>query len=128
MKFRIVLRKHGSSGAENSTAQLLTKSQAEQLIDRFIKDGWLLQSRKEKLLLSMRMVVELEQYLRDSFGDVMADCNRCSKLVTKGRYCKTDGCMVALHYHCAQALFRVQDGADRTAPLNSCPNCRIQME
>jgi hypothetical protein len=113
----VVLRRE-MGVADDSTLKQFTKVQAEQLIDRFVHDGWLLHSRQGKLSLAMRTVLELEIYLKATFGDELLDCHRCRKLViTQGYFCPSDGCGVALHKHCAQVIFRIQG-------QQQCPGCR----
>jgi len=76
----------------------LTKMAGEQAINQFIREGWLERSRAGFLSLSERGLLELREYLEETFNEVEEDeegnedarqtdkirkCHTCSEILTK---------------------------------------------
>lgn len=78
---------------------------AQRCIHAFIEDGWLIETSKG-VILSPRLIMELEQYLESEYEQYTAKCQRCEKLVTKGYRCANSDCgsRNGAHYSCFNAL------------------------
>jgi len=75
----------------------LTRTQAENLLETFVQDGWLIRSRAGFVTLSERGLLELRDYLIETFNDVEGEeaemeghsqsacikqCRACEEIVT----------------------------------------------
>jgi non-structural maintenance of chromosomes element 1 len=76
----------------------ITRSAAENLIDTFVQDGWLVHSKGGFVTLSERGLLELRDYLIETFNDVeeeeeeeeevsrgnsIKQCRACEEIVTR---------------------------------------------
>ncbi|EMG47881.1 DNA repair protein, putative [Candida maltosa Xu316] len=64
-------------------------TEAEGLVDRLIDDGWFVNTIEERLLLSIKSISELKEYLIDTYGSDENDgkvllCRQCKEIVTLG--------------------------------------------
>ncbi|KAF9571466.1 hypothetical protein EC968_000497 [Mortierella alpina] len=100
---------------ENKTVTL-TKRDAEVLLDRFVADKWFIRSAAGAYSLSMRALLELQTYLKETYEDQMQECTLCMEIITKGQRCQVAACAARLHHHCASQYFK---------NLNNkvCPTC-----
>ncbi|KAF9184998.1 hypothetical protein BGZ51_002993 [Haplosporangium sp. Z 767] len=94
----------------------LSKKDAESLLDRFVKDQWLIRSAAGAYSLSMRSLLELQTYLKETYEDQIPECTLCMEIVTKGKRCVVAACSCRLHNHCAGTYF-----ANMNKPV--CPTC-----
>ncbi|KAF8938354.1 hypothetical protein BGZ58_001086 [Dissophora ornata] len=94
----------------------LTKREAEALLDRFVADKWFIRSAAGAYSLSMRSLLELQTYLKETYGDQIQECTLCMEIITKGQRCQVAACSCRLHYHCAGAYFKNMNN-----PV--CPTC-----
>ncbi|KAG0358579.1 hypothetical protein BG005_002135 [Podila minutissima] len=94
----------------------LSKKDADALLDRYIKDRWLIKSKSGALSLSMRSLLELQTYLKETYGNQMQECTLCMEIITKGQRCTTSACAARLHHHCARTYFQNMNNP-------SCPTC-----
>ncbi|KAG9296433.1 hypothetical protein G9A89_015025 [Geosiphon pyriformis] len=95
----------------------MTKNAAEQLIQRFVDDKWLVKSLSGRYSMSPRTILELQNYLKQEFDDEIKECTLCFDIVTKGQRCIVQQCSVRLHQHCAQRYFSSQSE-------KVCPTCK----
>ncbi|KAF8970774.1 hypothetical protein BGZ46_010387 [Entomortierella lignicola] len=84
----------------------LTKREAEILLDRFVADKWFIKSRAGAYSLSMRSLLELQNFLKETYGDQIQECTLCMEIITKGQRCSVAACPSRLHQHCAATYFR----------------------
>ncbi|KAF9438612.1 hypothetical protein BGZ76_006511 [Entomortierella beljakovae] len=84
---------------------VMSKREAEALLDRFVSDKWLIRSRGGAYSLSMRTLLELQTYLKETFNDQIQECTLCMEIITKGQRCSVAACSSRLHQHCAAAYF-----------------------
>ncbi|KAG0261211.1 hypothetical protein BG011_001252 [Mortierella polycephala] len=94
----------------------LSKKDAESLLDRFVKDQWLIRSAAGAYSLSMRSLLELQTYLKETYDDQIQECTLCMEIVTKGQRCVVAACSCRLHNHCAGTYF-----GNMNKPV--CPTC-----
>ncbi|KAG9055994.1 hypothetical protein FS842_000613 [Serendipita sp. 407] len=98
----------------------LSKAQGELTLRSFVANGWLYKTRRGRYALSSRALIELELYLRNSFGDDVPECSQCMELCTLGVACNSvleeSGCPTYLHRHC-------HDNLRRANPRMKCPRC-----
>lgn len=100
----------GIVNANQTLVNSLNRSQrdAYALLTRLIDDGWFELTTEDKLILSIRSLSDLKQYLIDSYGiyssnDVngkILQCKVCSNIVTLGYKCKSEPIDVNFHYKC----------------------------
>lgn len=112
---------HSEQGCTSSTAALnlvdvLSKSMSrtliQQLLSRLEEDKWIIQV-KGRISLSPLAILELDQFIRDTFADVVTTCNLCKRLTLQGQNCRN--CDAKFHLHCAKRYF--QD-------MRYCPSCK----
>ncbi|KAK7501082.1 hypothetical protein BaRGS_00007567 [Batillaria attramentaria] len=117
----------GSTAALNIVTQdkKLTKNDAQDLLLRLENDRWIMQ-KEGKVSLSIRSILELDQYIQDVYPDSVKKCNVCKQICLKGQMC--EDCGVKIHIHCAIRFFHRQEnprcpdqdcGAQWTHPVPS---------
>ncbi|KAG0007048.1 hypothetical protein BGZ65_010674 [Modicella reniformis] len=94
----------------------ITKRDAEALLDRFVADKWFIRSAAGAYSLSMRSLLELQTYLKETYGDQIQECTLCMEIITKGQRCMVAACSTRLHHHCAASYFKNMHNA-------VCPTC-----
>ncbi|RUS78374.1 hypothetical protein EGW08_013867 [Elysia chlorotica] len=113
--------KIGSLAAMNLTDKLekrIGKEEAQNFFNRLEDDRWIRKNSDGKMSLSVRSIVELDQYIKDVYPDYVKMCSICTKLCLQGRQC--ENCGAKFHFRCSNVLFSKQ-GNNRTCPE---PNCR----
>ncbi|KAF9970034.1 hypothetical protein BGZ73_007361 [Actinomortierella ambigua] len=98
---------------------VLTKKEAEALLARFVADQWFLRSSAGAYSLSMRTLLELQTFLKETYPNQIQECTLCMDIITKGQRCQVSACAARLHHHCAQRYF--QNRTNKT-----CPTCQSQ--
>ncbi|XP_076441281.1 non-structural maintenance of chromosomes element 1 homolog isoform X3 [Babylonia areolata] len=109
----------GSRAALNIVERLdkkMLKQDAEYLLERLCSEQWILQ-KEGKVSLSVRSILELNQYIQQVYPDSVKVCNICNLIVLKGESCEE--CGVKLHHHCAQRYFSNSRDNPR-CPDNDC--------
>ncbi|CAG8581352.1 15886_t:CDS:2, partial [Acaulospora morrowiae] len=96
----------------------ITKNTAENLLQRFVDDKWLILSQGGRYSLSQRTILELQVYLKEEFEDNLIECTLCYDIVTQGQRCDVQQCKSRLHHHCARRYFSSQNE-------KICPTCKI---
>lgn len=91
----------------------LTKKVAEELIEKFVKDKWLV-SDKGTVSLSPRSLIELDGFLAEKYPEDTVNCALCKKIAMKGEVCSN--CSAKIHYHCSERYFR--------SVSRNCPSCK----
>lgn len=97
----------------SSITPAISKRQANDAIERMVMDYWLFEEKGD-LSLGVRSLLELRPYLKELYGDHLAECVLCSELVTRGDQC--ENCKVKLHENCSRRLFSGKD-------VRKCPSC-----
>ena len=103
----------GSKDALN-LIEKYNKESAQDAIARFVKDRWLEEDDKGILSLGVRSYIELQTYLKEMYGDYLADCVTCKDLVTKGEQCAN--CEAKMHTRCKIKLYGNKEN-------KRCPDC-----
>ncbi|KAI8136884.1 Nse1 non-SMC component of SMC5-6 complex-domain-containing protein [Fennellomyces sp. T-0311] len=94
----------------------ISQKDTQTLIDRLAEDGWIcLTPDGSSYTIDSRGVLELRDYLREQYGDVIRNCDFCKEIIMMGERCERQNCPVRIHRHCADAHFR--DGQMQ------CPTC-----
>jgi len=78
----------------------MSKTQAEMVLCSFVAKGWLLRSIRGRYSLSVRSLLELHKYLKETYPDETLDCDICKEILTRGMRCTTNNCKIRLHWHC----------------------------
>ncbi|KAG0230948.1 hypothetical protein BGW42_000599 [Actinomortierella wolfii] len=97
----------------------LSKKDAEALLNRFVADQWFIRSSAGAYSLSMRSLLELQTFLKETYPDQIQECTLCMDIITKGQRCQVGACAARLHHHCAERYFK-----NRTNKV--CPTCHSQ--
>lgn len=92
----------------------MTKSAAEGFIKQLVADKWLHQDQGE-ITLAVRALIELDQYLRQTYQGILLSCNICGQIALKSQKCFN--CEMKMHVHCASRYF-----LDREPRV--CPRCK----
>ncbi|XP_029801860.1 non-structural maintenance of chromosomes element 1 homolog isoform X1 [Suricata suricatta] len=91
----------------------MRKKEAEQVLQKFVQDKWLIEKEGEFTLHS-RAILEMEQYIRETYPDAVKICNICHSLLIQGQSCET--CGIRMHLPCVAKYFR-------SSPEPRCPHC-----
>ncbi|KAF9388568.1 hypothetical protein CPB97_000786 [Podila verticillata] len=110
------LNESGKLKNKENKALTLSKKDADTLLDRYIADKWFIKSKAGALSLSMRSLLELQTYLKETYGEQMQECTLCMEIITKGQRCATSACASRLHHHCARTYFQNMNNP-------ACPTC-----
>ncbi|OCH95004.1 hypothetical protein OBBRIDRAFT_746510 [Obba rivulosa] len=98
----------------NSLKTNMTKAQAEVVLGSFVTRGWLLKSKKGRYSLSIRSLMELQDYLKNNYPEEIFECTICSEVITRGIRCYSPNCQSRMHHHCYN-LYK--------AGKHVCPTC-----
>ncbi|KAI7827502.1 DNA repair protein Nse1 [Gamsiella multidivaricata] len=110
------LHEAGKLKNKENKALAIPKREAENLLDRFVADKWFIRSAAGAYSLSMRSLLELQTYLKETYGDQVQECTLCMEIITKGQRCEVAACSSRLHHHCASQYFK-----NMSNPV--CPTC-----
>ncbi|XP_057699057.1 non-structural maintenance of chromosomes element 1 homolog isoform X1 [Corythoichthys intestinalis] len=89
-----------------STLTKRTKtSETEKLLNRFVRDNWLIEKRGE-YCLSTRSIIEMAQYIRTMYQDQVKECCICHNIVFQGQICENPTCGIKIHLPCVARFFR----------------------
>ncbi|XP_030157377.1 non-structural maintenance of chromosomes element 1 homolog isoform X1 [Lynx canadensis] len=91
----------------------MRKKEAEQVLQKFVQNKWLIEKEGEFTLHS-RAILEMEQYIRETYPDAVKTCNICHGLLIQGQSCET--CGIRMHLPCVAKYFQ-------SAPEPRCPHC-----
>ncbi|XP_041484345.1 non-structural maintenance of chromosomes element 1 homolog [Lytechinus variegatus] len=94
----------------NLKLERLTKQDAQETLNKFVKEQWLNQD-EGYVWMTGRSIMELEMYLRKTYQP--DKCSHCKDMVIKGQVCTQ--CEIKLHGYCLDRLF--------TDRRRVCPNC-----
>uniref|UniRef100_A0A9R1SG38 Non-structural maintenance of chromosomes element 1 homolog n=2 Tax=Cyprinus carpio TaxID=7962 RepID=A0A9R1SG38_CYPCA len=101
--------------ADSLRTKKLKKKETELVLNKFVQDKWL----KEKdgdYTLSVRCIVEMEQYMRRIYQDLIKVCHVCHNIALQCQMCETPACGIKMHLPCVARYFRA-----RSDPR--CPAC-----
>lgn len=108
----------GSRSALNIVERLekkMSKSEAEGLLGRLQDEQWIVM-KEGNILLAVRSILELNQYILQLYPDAVKICNICSLICLNGSSCLE--CGVRIHHHCARRLYHNKDNP--TCPDQDC--------
>uniref|UniRef100_A0A1B6IFR7 Non-structural maintenance of chromosomes element 1 homolog n=1 Tax=Homalodisca liturata TaxID=320908 RepID=A0A1B6IFR7_9HEMI len=111
----IVLSSDGAVGtipAINS-CKTLTKSEAGDTIEKFVKEKILMETAGHGLCLTPLAVLEFEPFFKACFSGNLLVCDLCKQLVFIGKAC--DGCEQRFHLHCVDKWMK--------SKKTVCPSC-----
>ncbi|XP_010339112.1 non-structural maintenance of chromosomes element 1 homolog [Saimiri boliviensis] len=91
----------------------MKKKEAEQVLQKFVQNKWLIEKEGE-FTLHGRAILEMEQYIRETYPDAVKICNICHSLLIQGQSCET--CGIRMHLPCVAKYFR-----SNAEPR--CPHC-----
>ncbi|KAI9105715.1 Nse1 non-SMC component of SMC5-6 complex-domain-containing protein [Phlyctochytrium arcticum] len=126
----LIVNANGEAFELSSTAALseatkmkpaMSKKDAESLIERLVKNKWLV-DRNGLLSLSLRTILELQTYLKESYADQIHECTLCMEIVTTDHVrCGESNCATRLHAYCSNSYFARQTN-------KICPTCQRPWE
>uniref|UniRef100_V9L1I5 Non-structural maintenance of chromosomes element 1 homolog n=1 Tax=Callorhinchus milii TaxID=7868 RepID=V9L1I5_CALMI len=99
--------------ADQLEPKKMKKKEVEQVLQRFVQEQWLCE-REGEYILSTRCIMELEQYIRNMYQELVKECNICHNIAIQGQMCES--CGVKIHYPCVARYFQ-----GRSEPC--CPSC-----
>ena len=86
-------------------AEGMSKSDAQALLRRLVRDCWLEDAEADgRVALHTRCILEMEPYLVQHYGEHVPRCQLCSKITVRGRMCERDGCGAKYHVHCVAKM------------------------
>ncbi|KAF2458030.1 Nse1 non-SMC component of SMC5-6 complex-domain-containing protein [Lineolata rhizophorae] len=118
----------GLEGGQSQSVKAITMKQAEDLLASLKEEGWLERSRRGYYSLSPRALMELRNWLVDTYNDPPDEgnpnqwqrikmCEACREIVTVGQRCSKRRCNCRLHNICVENFFRTQTE-------RKCPVCK----
>ena len=125
-------RRETQNGAatQGSSGQGLTMMQAETMLNGLVDQGWFEKSRKGYYSLAPRALMELRQWLVETYNELADEededaqsvfrvktCFACKDIITSGQRCPQRSCLCRLHDICIQNFFRAQKS-------ETCPVCK----
>jgi len=91
-------------GGNNTMKKKLNVTEADKALNMFVEDGYVMKirgSRKGfKLALGPRFLVEMEGWLKETFGEDVWQCAVCDKVGMVGTQCVKRGCETRFHLYC----------------------------
>jgi hypothetical protein len=126
-------RRESNAQAQTTQSAALTKSQAENMLESMVAEGWFELSERGYYSLTPRALMELKDWLVRTYNDPAADsddeddelprprikfCEACRDIVTIGQRCPKAACNARLHDDCVGKIFRAQHGRQ------TCPVCK----
>lgn len=108
----------------------ITMSEADDVLQTLLADGFLQLSRAGYYSLAPRALMELHSYLKETYNDAaededdeptirIHDCEGCKEIVTFGIRCNNRECGVRWHDLCANQYYR-----GKSTEGKKCPKCR----
>ncbi|XP_062956386.1 non-structural maintenance of chromosomes element 1 homolog isoform X2 [Cynocephalus volans] len=91
----------------------MRKKEAEQVLQKFVQNKWLIEKEGE-FTLHGRAILEMEQYIWETYPDATKMCNICHRLLIQGQSCET--CGIRMHLPCVAKYFQ-------SNPEPHCPHC-----
>ncbi|KAF5908033.1 non-structural maintenance of chromosomes element 1, partial [Clarias magur] len=104
------------NSADRLQTKKMKKKETELVLNKFVQDKWLNEKQGE-YTLSTRCIIEMEQYIRTVYQDLVRLCHVCHNIVLQGQICENPDCGIKMHYHCVARYFK-----GRIDP--HCPSCR----
>lgn len=111
-----------ANGEGSAAEKGLRHSEVLSLLSSLVEEGWLEKSRNGFYSLSPRTLVELWQWLVQTYNEPEDDwqnikfCEACKEIITYGQRCSERDCTARLHDIC-------EDGYWRTRREKQCPKC-----
>ncbi|XP_017512095.2 non-structural maintenance of chromosomes element 1 homolog isoform X2 [Manis javanica] len=90
----------------------MRKKEAEQVLQKFVQNKWLIE--EGEFTLHSRAILEMEQYIRETYPDAVKVCDICHSLLIQGQSCET--CGIRMHLPCVAKYFQ-----SNSEPR--CPHC-----
>jgi len=91
-------------GGNNTAKKKLNVTEADRALNMFVEDGYIMKTRGSrkgfKYALGPRFMVEMEGWLKDSFGEDVWACGSCDKVGMVGTQCTKRGCETRFHLFC----------------------------
>ncbi|KAG7316929.1 hypothetical protein KOW79_019227 [Hemibagrus wyckioides] len=103
--------------ADRLQTKKMKKKETEHVLNKFVQDKWLNEKQGE-YTLSTRCIIEMEQYIRKVYQDLIRLCYVCHNIVLQGQICENPDCGIKMHYYCVARYFK-----GRIDP--HCPSCSI---
>ncbi|KAK7174459.1 hypothetical protein R3I93_001619 [Phoxinus phoxinus] len=103
------------NSADSLRTKKLKKKETEHVLNKFVQDKWL-NEKDGEYTLSVRCVVEMEQYMRTIYPDLIKVCHVCHNIALQCQMCENPACGIKVHLPCAARYFRA-----RSDP--HCPSC-----
>ncbi|XP_064622689.1 non-structural maintenance of chromosomes element 1 homolog [Lineus longissimus] len=98
---------------DNLKNKKMTKREVEDFLKKLERENWIT-LEMGRISLGTRLIMEMEQFMKEQFPDIVVLCNMCKRICVKGQNC--DRCEVRLHCHCSSRLFKGKENP-------KCPVC-----
>ncbi|KAA0705442.1 Non-structural maintenance of chromosomes element 1 -like protein [Triplophysa tibetana] len=101
--------------ADSLQTKKLKKKETEHVLNKFVQDKWLNEKHGE-YTLSVRCIIEMEQYMRVIYQDLIKVCHVCHNIALQCQICENPRCGIKMHLPCVARYFK-----GRSEP--HCPAC-----
>ncbi|KAJ8386186.1 hypothetical protein AAFF_G00176100 [Aldrovandia affinis] len=102
--------------ADSLQTKKMKKKEVEHVLNRLVQDKWLNEKRGD-YAMSTRCIIEMEQYIRNVYQDLVKSCYICHSLAFQSQSCENPGCGIKVHLPCVARYFK-----SHTDP--QCPACK----
>lgn len=125
-KVRKPSRESIGEGASQASDKGLTSGEVETLLKSLVNEGWITRSRESFFTLSPRGLMELRNWLFETYNDPddapedwqrIKLCGMCHDVVTIGQRCPNLECIVRIHDICEEGYWATRGRNKR------CPSC-----
>ncbi|XP_063790649.1 non-structural maintenance of chromosomes element 1 homolog isoform X2 [Pseudophryne corroboree] len=89
--------------ADQLQTKKIKKKEAEQLLQSFVQEKWLIEKDGE-YSLHLRCIMEMEHYIQTTYQDIVKTCNICHNIAIQGQIC--ENCGIKIHLSCVGKYFR----------------------
>ncbi|XP_066530653.1 non-structural maintenance of chromosomes element 1 homolog [Hoplias malabaricus] len=101
--------------ADSLQTKKLKKKETEHVLNKFVQDKWLTEKNGE-YTLSTRCIIEMEQYMRTIYQDLIKVCYVCHNIAFQSQICENPTCGIRMHLPCVARYFKGRDDPH-------CPSC-----
>ncbi|KAG9279984.1 non-structural maintenance of chromosomes element 1 homolog [Astyanax mexicanus] len=101
--------------ADSLQTKKMKKKETELVLNKFVQDKWL-NEKQGVYTLSTRCIIEMEQYMRLIYQDLIKVCHVCHNVAIQSQICENPTCGIQMHLPCVAIYFK-----GRSDPL--CPAC-----
>ncbi|KAI1884723.1 hypothetical protein AGOR_G00229450 [Albula goreensis] len=91
--------------ADSLQTKKMKKKEVEHVLNRLVQDKWL-NEKQGDYTMSTRCIIEMEQYIRNVYQDLVKPCYMCHSLAFQCQMCENPECGIKVHLPCVARYFK----------------------